>query len=144
MHCWFETNFFVKLYRNKLKGFLQRILQEIKKNTWNIRHLVNETIIPETKRIILKIDGFIIHTCYQFSTKSMLHIWYFLSNRSVCLFFCVAAAAAATYPCQKRAGFRAHVTRCNLTFFHAATMHHNRTPTHMILCCVLQLVKCII
>ena len=43
-----------------------------------------------------------------------------------CVLVC---AAAATYPCQKRAGSRAHVTRCNLTFFHATTMHHNRTPT---------------
>ena len=84
MHCWFETNFFVKLYRNKLKGFLQRILQEIKKNTWNIRHLVNETIIPETKRIILKIDGFIIHTCYQFSTKSMLYDIFCQTDQCVC------------------------------------------------------------
>ena len=43
--------------KNKLKGFLQRILQEIMKkdDTWNIRRLVNETIVPATQRIILKI-----------------------------------------------------------------------------------------
>ena len=29
-----------------------------KNNAWNIRHLVNETIVPATQRIILKIDGF--------------------------------------------------------------------------------------
>ena len=36
----------------KLKGFLQRILQEImKKNTtWNIRRLVDKTIVPWTQR----------------------------------------------------------------------------------------------
>ena len=57
---------FVKLYKNKkinLKGFLQRILQEImkKNDIWNIGRLVNETIVsivPATQRIILKIVGF--------------------------------------------------------------------------------------
>ena len=29
-----------------------------KNNTWNIRRLVNETIVPATQRIILKIVGF--------------------------------------------------------------------------------------
>ena len=44
---------FVKLQKNKknkLKGFLQIILQEIIKkiHTWNIRRLVDETIVPST------------------------------------------------------------------------------------------------
>ena len=36
---------------------MQRILQEImkKNNTWNISPLVNDTIVPSTQRIILKI-----------------------------------------------------------------------------------------
>ena len=34
-----------------MKGFLQRILQKImKKNTWNIRHLVEESFVPSTQR----------------------------------------------------------------------------------------------
>ena len=39
---------------------MQRILQEIikKKNTWNIRLLVDETIVPSTQRIILMIVRF--------------------------------------------------------------------------------------
>jgi hypothetical protein len=46
-----------------LKQFLKIILQEImkKNNIWNIRHLVNESIVPNnlaTYRIILKIVGF--------------------------------------------------------------------------------------
>ena len=36
-----------------MKGILQRILQEImkKNDTWNIRRLVDETIVPSTQRI---------------------------------------------------------------------------------------------
>ena len=30
-----------------------------KKNTWSIRRLVNDTIVPSTQRIILKIVGFL-------------------------------------------------------------------------------------
>ena len=30
-----------------------------KNNTWNIRHLVDESFIPVTQRIIWKIDGFL-------------------------------------------------------------------------------------
>ena len=30
-----------------------------KNNAWNIRHLVNESFIPATQRIILKIVGFL-------------------------------------------------------------------------------------
>ena len=66
--CWFglravKTLYFCKVierWNNKLKGFLQIILQEImKKNyTWNIRCLVDETILPTTQHIILKIVGF--------------------------------------------------------------------------------------
>ena len=50
-----------KFKKNKLKGFLLRILQEImrKDNTWNVICLVNETIVAETQFIILKIVGFI-------------------------------------------------------------------------------------
>ena len=35
-----------------MKWFLQRILQEImnKKNTWNIRHLVDESFVPATQQ----------------------------------------------------------------------------------------------
>ena len=33
---------------------------EKKKNTWNIRRLVDESFIPATQRIILKIDGFLV------------------------------------------------------------------------------------
>ena len=32
---------------------------EKKINTWNIRRLINETIVPSTQRIILKIVGFL-------------------------------------------------------------------------------------
>jgi hypothetical protein len=32
--------------KKKLKGFLQRILQDLKKNTWNIRRLVDESFVP--------------------------------------------------------------------------------------------------
>ena len=44
-----------------MKAVLQRILQEImkKNNTWNIRGLVNEMIVPSTQCIILKIVGFL-------------------------------------------------------------------------------------
>ena len=43
-----------------MKPFLQRILQEImkKNNTWNIRRLVDESFVPATQRIILKIVEF--------------------------------------------------------------------------------------
>ena len=45
-----------------MQRILQRILQEImkKKNTWNIRHLVDESFVPATQRIILKIVGFLL------------------------------------------------------------------------------------
>ena len=38
--------------KNKLKQFLQRILQEIKKkdNTWNIRCLVDESFVPSAQQ----------------------------------------------------------------------------------------------
>ena len=72
MGCWLglkalkTLNFFLLSYKRiekKLKEFLQRILQEImkKNDTWNIRHLVDETIVLATQRIILKIVGF--HEC---------------------------------------------------------------------------------
>ena len=43
-----------------MKRFWQRILQEImkKNNTWNIRCLVDESFVPATQRIILKIVWF--------------------------------------------------------------------------------------
>ena len=50
-----KTLYFYKKKINKLKGILQEI---IKKNTWNIRCLVDETIVPSTQHIILKIVGF--------------------------------------------------------------------------------------
>ena len=34
---------------------------EKKNDTWNIRRLVNERIVPSTQRIILKIAGFLYH-----------------------------------------------------------------------------------
>ena len=48
-----------------MKRFLQRILQEImkKNNSWNIRHLVDESFVPVTQYIILKIVGFIFGFC---------------------------------------------------------------------------------
>ena len=48
--------------KRNLQRIFQRILQEIKKknNTGNIRHLVNETIVPSTQRVILKIDEFLV------------------------------------------------------------------------------------
>ena len=48
--------------KNKLKGFFQSILQDLmkKNNTWNIRRLVAETIVPLTQCIILKIVGFLM------------------------------------------------------------------------------------
>ena len=54
--------YFCKVIKKNLRGFLQRILQEIMKNnnTLNIRRLVDETIIPSTQHIILKIVGFLI------------------------------------------------------------------------------------
>ena len=39
--------------KNKIERFLQRILQEIMKknnNTWNIRRLVDESLVPVTQR----------------------------------------------------------------------------------------------
>ena len=41
-----------KLFKDKLKQFLKRILQEIarKKNTWNIRCLVDESFVPASQR----------------------------------------------------------------------------------------------
>ena len=60
MGCWLglralKTLYFYKVIeklKNKLKGFLQRILQEImkKNNTWNIRRMVDEMIVPLTHR----------------------------------------------------------------------------------------------
>jgi len=56
-----------KIYKptwtNRLKGFLQRILQEImkKNNSWNIRHLVNDSFVPSAQRPsvnLSQIDGF--------------------------------------------------------------------------------------
>ena len=43
-----------------MKQFLHRILQEImkKNHTWNIRRLVDESFVPATQRIILKIVEF--------------------------------------------------------------------------------------
>ena len=46
-------------------------------NTWNIRHLVDETIVPSTKPIILKIVGFVDIWHEHFS--SWLH-FHFESN----------------------------------------------------------------
>ena len=42
----------IKKIENKLKQFLERILQEIvgKNNTWNIRRLVNESFVQESQR----------------------------------------------------------------------------------------------
>jgi hypothetical protein len=42
----------IKKWKNELKEFLQRILQQIMKenNTWNIRHLVDESFGPSTKQ----------------------------------------------------------------------------------------------
>ena len=43
---------FLQFHEKKFKGFLQRILRRIlqdcmkKNNTWNIRHLVNESFVP--------------------------------------------------------------------------------------------------
>ena len=61
-----------------MKGFLQRILQEImkKNNALNIRRLVNETVVPSTQCIILKIVGFIkclesLQVCPKWSCKPM-------------------------------------------------------------------------
>ena len=44
-----------------MEGFLQTILQEImkKNNTWTIRRLVDESFVPSTQRIILKIVVFL-------------------------------------------------------------------------------------
>ena len=43
---------FCKIMKNKLKRILQRILQEIMKtnNTWNIKRLVDESLVPATLR----------------------------------------------------------------------------------------------
>ena len=48
-----------------MKGFLQRILQEIMKkdNTWNIRHLVDEVIVPSTHIEDCQIFG-LSHPCH--------------------------------------------------------------------------------
>ena len=40
-----------------MKRFLQEVMK--KNNTWNIRHLVDESFFPATKRIKLKIVGFL-------------------------------------------------------------------------------------
>ena len=50
-----------------MKQFLKRILQEImkKSNAWNIRHLVDESFIPATQGILLKIVGFYYGTNLQ-------------------------------------------------------------------------------
>ena len=58
----------IKNKKNKLKGFLQRILQEIMKkdNTWNIRRLVNETIVPSTQRpsiLYWRLSDFCFYAC---------------------------------------------------------------------------------
>ena len=53
-------------------GQITRILQEImKKNTWNIRHLVDESCPrnPATQHIILKIVGFLITTWFAWSHR---------------------------------------------------------------------------
>ena len=61
MGCWLglralKTFYFCKVIKKntklELKAFLQRILQEIvkKNNTWNIRRLVNETIVQSTQQ----------------------------------------------------------------------------------------------
>ena len=59
MGCWLGLRalkslyfYFCKVIKNKLKGFLQRILQEIlkKNNTWNIRRLVNESFVQATQQ----------------------------------------------------------------------------------------------
>ena len=67
-----------------MKQCLQRILQEIvkKNNTWNIRHLVDESFVPANQRIILKIDGLYkaeavsYHSDINSLRFSSLHYWH--------------------------------------------------------------------
>ena len=47
------SKFIKKIKKNKLNWFLQRILQEIMTNTWNIICLVDESFVPANQRIIL-------------------------------------------------------------------------------------------
>ena len=42
---WVAGSIVIKRYKNRLKGFLQRILQEV----MNIRHLVDESFVPSTQ-----------------------------------------------------------------------------------------------
>ena len=47
-------------FHNFLQNSLQKSFQIYQNNTWTIRRLVDETIKPETQRIILKIVGFLV------------------------------------------------------------------------------------
>ena len=51
-HYFYFCNFIYIKKINKLIGFLQRILEEImkKNNTWNIRHLIHDSVVPLSKR----------------------------------------------------------------------------------------------
>ena len=56
---WRKTTFLKSRHKIAIKNI---VLQEIMKKiicTWNIRRLVDETIVPATQRIILKIVGFL-------------------------------------------------------------------------------------
>ena len=52
---------FVKFKQINWKDFCKKNCKKLwkKSNTWNIRHLVDGTIIPPTQHIILKIVGFL-------------------------------------------------------------------------------------
>ena len=45
---------------------------EKKNNTWNIRRLVDESFVPATQRIILKIVEFLVSTIFNKQTTSFL------------------------------------------------------------------------
>ena len=53
--------FFIKLQKMKRKSFeYPKSIRNMKKNTWNVRRLVDESFVLATQSIILKMVGFVV------------------------------------------------------------------------------------
>ena len=66
----------IQKYKNEMI-FAKNFARNYEKNTWNIRRLVNETIIPSTQRIILKIVGSLFQEGGQMHLIKVSSYWQF-------------------------------------------------------------------
>ena len=67
---WWSKYYFDRLKIKQWVAGLDRILQEImkKNNTWNIRHLVDETIVPSTQQLT------VLFSIFQNNTWTIRHL----------------------------------------------------------------------